>query len=69
MYIIGCDLIYDREINHFYGCGTPDPLRLGEDALKKHLLELKYKYEATNCVIKNLSIHKTLLPFDKVDVS
>lgn len=69
LYIIGCDLIYNKEINHFYGVGTPDPLRIGEQSLKNHLLELKSKYESNNCVIKNLSTYETLLPFDRINIS
>jgi hypothetical protein len=69
LYTIGCDLIYSNNVTHFYGNGTPDPLRLGEDILKKHLTELDILYKSYGCSIKNLSTYKTLLPFDKENIS
>jgi len=68
LYTIGCDLVYDQPINHFYGNGAPDPLRLGEDSLIKHLVEIESKYKENGSTIKNLSSYKTLLPFEKVNI-
>ena len=54
---IGCDMIYDGEDTHFYGRGTPDPLR--EDPTLKNLKAKSARLEALaatqNCSIFNLS--------------
>lgn len=63
--IIGCDLNYSNINNHFYGSGTPDPLRFGEEYLIKQLNLIKYIFEKTGNKIYNLSNEKGLLPFDK----
>lgn len=68
LYTIGCDLIYNVDQSHFYGKGTPDPLRLGEDSLKKHLTDIDNLYKSYGCSIKNLSTYDTLLPFDKENI-
>ena len=68
LYTIGCDLVYNKEQSHFYGNGTPDPLRLGEDALKKHLIDINNLYISYGCSIKNLSTHESLLPFDRENI-
>ena len=54
---IGCDMIYDGEDTHFYGRGTPDPLR--EDPTLNNLKAKSARLEALaasqNCSIFNLS--------------
>ena len=54
---IGCDMVYDGEKTHFYGKGTPDPLR--EDPSLKNLKAKSARLEAVaasqNCSIFNLS--------------
>lgn len=68
LYTIGCDLVYNNDQPHFYGKGTSDPLRLGEDELKNHLIAINNLYKTYGCSIKNLSTYETLLPFDKENV-
>ena len=54
---IGCDMIYDGEKTHFYGKGSPDPLR--KDPTLKNLKAKSARLEALaatkNCAIFNLS--------------
>ena len=54
---IGCDMVYDEKKTHFYGRGTPDPLR--EDPTLKNLRAKSARLEAIaasqNCSIFNLS--------------
>ena len=54
---IGCDMVYDGETTHFYGKGTPDPLR--KDPTLKNLKAKSARLEAIaasqNCSIFNLS--------------
>ena len=54
---IGCDMVYDKKKTHFYGRGTPDPLR--EDPTLKNLKAKSARLEAIaatqNCSIFNLS--------------
>jgi len=54
---IGCDMIYDGEDTHFYGKGSPDPLRI--DPTLKDLKAKSARLEAIaayqNCSIFNLS--------------
>ncbi len=54
---IGCDMVYDGENTHFYGKGTPDPLR--KDPTLKNLKAKSARLEAIaatqNCSIFNLS--------------
>ena len=54
---IGCDMVYDEKKTHFYGRGTPDPLR--EDPSLKNLKAKSARLEAIaasqNCSIFNLS--------------
>ena len=54
---IGCDMIYDGKETHFYGRGTPDPLR--KDPTLKNLKAKSARLEAIaayqNCSIFNLS--------------
>lgn len=63
--IIGCDLNYSNNKPHFYGVGTSDPLRLGEDYLKQELAVVKGLFDIYNYKITNLSKHDGLLPFDR----
>ena len=54
---IGCDMIYDGKDTHFYGRGTPDPLR--KDPTLKNLKAKSARLEAIaasqSCSIFNLS--------------
>ena len=54
---IGCDMVYDEKKTHFYGRGTPDPLR--KDPTLKNLKAKSARLEAIaasqNCSIFNLS--------------
>ena len=54
---IGCDMIYEGKETHFYGRGTPDPLR--KDPTLKNLKAKSARLEAIaasqNCSIFNLS--------------
>ncbi len=54
---LGCDMIYDGKDTHFYGKGTPDPLR--KDPTLKNLKAKSARLEAIaaiqNCSIFNLS--------------
>ena len=54
---IGCDMVYDGKETHFYGRGTPDPLR--EDPTLKNLKAKSARLEAIaasqNCSVFNLS--------------
>ena len=54
---IGCDMVYDEKKTHFYGSGTPDPLR--EDPTLRNLKAKSARLEAIaasqNCSIFNLS--------------
>ena len=54
---IGCDMIYEGNKTHFYGMGTPDPLR--DDPSLKNLKAKSSRLEAIaasqNCSIFNLS--------------
>ena len=58
MAYIGCDMVYDGEETHFYGRGTPDPLR--KDPTLKNLKAKSARLEAVaasqNCSIFNLSM-------------
>lgn len=67
--VAGCDLIYNGEVNHFYGNGTADPLRLGEDYLKVELQDIKGYYEKEGFGIFNVGGQpETLLPFDRKEL-
>ena len=54
---IGCDMIYDGKVTHFYGRGKPDPLR--KDPTLKNLKAKSARLEAIatsqGCAIFNLS--------------
>ena len=54
---IGCDMIYDGKDTHFYGRGTPDPLR--KDPTLKNLRAKSARFEVIaahqNCSVLNLS--------------
>lgn len=69
--IIGCDLVYkEGQQNHFYGNGTPDPLRLGLDCIKCNLNMFKKLYERMGIGLYNLSPSEdTLLPFERKTLS
>ena len=58
---IGCDMIYDGKDTHFYGKGTPDPLR--EDPTLKNLKAKSARLEAIaasqKCSVFNLSKRKS----------
>jgi hypothetical protein len=65
--IAGSDLIYRNDgKDHFYGIGTPDPMRLGKYLLEKQLQVIKEVSEKIECGIVNAGGQaKTLLPFKR----
>lgn len=65
LHIIGCDLNYSNQNSHFYGIGTPDPLRLGEEYLIRELNNVNNLYLEHGHKIINLSKENGLLPFEK----
>ncbi|MCK9279241.1 MAG: hypothetical protein M0P71_01245 [Melioribacteraceae bacterium] len=65
IYIIGCDLMYNKDTNHFYGEGTADPLRMGDEWLIRELNLVKKLSEEKDFKIYNLSEGETRLPFER----
>lgn len=65
--VIGCDLIYkEGQQNHFYGKGTPDPMRLGLDVIKENVEIFKQAYEKAGIRLYNFSTQgESLLTFEK----
>ena len=68
---LGCDMIYDTENTHFYGKGTPDPLR--EDATLRNLEAKSARLEAfaflLDCRLLNISKkEKSRLIFDRTSI-
>ena len=63
--VVGCDLIYkEGEQNHFYIGGTPDPMRLGIELLKKNISYLQREYDKIGIKLYNLSPNQeSLLTF------
>ena len=48
IFAIGCDFDYSSNATHFYGKGTPDPLRKGKEKLLKQLEQMKKDLRITN---------------------
>jgi hypothetical protein len=63
--VIGCDLIYDGKQTHFYGTGTPDPLRFGGAWLDTELARLTAVYPSAYSTLRNASTTESRLPFDR----
>lgn len=63
--LAGCDMVYKPGgANWFYGNGTPDPLRLGEERLRGISVMLKELAEKFDYVIANAGGQdETLLPY------
>lgn len=62
--IAGADCMYNKDKNHFYGNGSPDPIRFGRDWLIGELNRLYSYYQAEGCEIYNVGGQlETLLPF------
>jgi len=69
LHIAGSNLIYENGQSHFYGKGTPDPLRLGEEYLKKQLCSINGFAEEHGHKIYNVDYQEnTLLPFERLDL-
>ena len=69
---LGCDMIYKGDKTHFYGKGTPDPLR--NDPTLKNLLSKSARFEvianSNNCSVFNLSKQKeSNLVFRRLGIS
>lgn len=66
----GCNMHYPSGKSHFYGNGTPDPLRLGEDYLLEQTRLLKDFTDKGWYQIYNVSLDReTLLPFNRIHPS
>lgn len=70
---IGCDMIYPSNgLNtHFYGIGTPDPLRVDVtlQSLEAKSLRLYYLALQNNCICVNLSIqNESRLTFPRIEI-
>ena len=65
--VIGCDLIYkEGEQNHFYGNGTPDPMRLGLPLILKNIEYFKDAFKKYGIGLYNLSPQpESLLTFER----
>lgn len=64
--LAGCDCVYDGDQSHFYGNGSPDPLRFGPEYLTGELERIKGFYEAEEFKIYNIGGQdQTLLPFER----
>ncbi len=62
---LGCDLHYPKEGNNtFYGIGTPDPLRLGEQ-LFVYIKRMEKKAEQFNVQLVNFSDGEAILPIKR----
>lgn len=60
--VAGCDFVYSPN-SHFYGQGTADPLRFGEEWLADRLGELWSAYRSTGRIIRNVGGSvRSLLP-------
>lgn len=67
---LGCDLWYPpNQVNHFYGNGRPDPMRLGRDLLIEKLNRLNDFCKKYNVEVSNFSEQEnTLLPFKREEM-
>ncbi|MFH0910945.1 MAG: hypothetical protein V1918_05535 [Planctomycetota bacterium] len=65
--VAGCDLVYPPgQAAHFYGRGTPDPLRHGKEPLIRALRRAQRLYEENGCQVVNAGDEsETLLPFPR----
>jgi len=66
--VAGSDLVYPKDgPTHFYGQGTPDPLRFSEHMLRDELDHLERQYTAFRSKIYNAGgQEETLLPFERL---
>jgi hypothetical protein len=69
---LGCDMHYptDGSNTHFYGTGTPDPLRLGEDNLMGFLNRLQGVADKNNIKLYNFSPDSqvSMLPYRRASI-
>ena len=65
--VAGSDLVYPKDgPTHFYGEGTPDPLRFTEIQLRHELEMINYAYTNHGCRVYNAGGQgETLLPFER----
>ena len=74
MAFIGCDMIYPKggQATHFYGMGTPDPLRhdISLQSLEAKSARLLYMANQQKCLCLNLSDQaQSSLVFPRADIS
>lgn len=63
---IGCDLYYPKdEQTHFYGQGTADPLRHGEEVIRAQLARTQEMADTLGIKLVNYSDGPTLLPYER----
>lgn len=65
--MIGCDMTYDAAQTHFYGTGTPDPLRddISLRSLKAKSARLQVLAARAGCAMVNLSAAPSRLTFPR----
>lgn len=65
--VMGCDMIYDSSQTHFYGKGTPDPLRDDKTlrSLEAKSARLEILAARAGCAMVNLSTAKSRLTFQR----
>lgn len=69
--MMGCDMIYDAPKTHFYGTGTPDPLRddISLRSLTAKSERLRIIAAKQGCAIVNLSVDPSRLTFPRATPS
>jgi len=65
--MIGCDMVYDDKVTHFYGKGTADPLRKDKTlrSLSAKSARLQALAARAGCAMVNLSTDKSRLTFPR----
>ena len=69
---LGVDMVYNKQgNNHFYGNGSPDPLRLGEDNLDKFIKRFDETARSRGVKLWNLSpkSQESRLPFARLQLN
>ena len=64
--LVGCDLDYSGKETHFYGKGTPDPMRIPKEDLEEHLLKLFIDFMDVHEIV-TLGPAPSILPFPQGD--
>jgi hypothetical protein len=63
--VAGSDFDYSSDRTHFYGKGSPDPLRFGLEWLVDELANVEEGSRANGCTIRNVGCYEpSLLPFE-----